>query len=166
MSDKAIIGGVVVLLMVVGGVLFMTSSGENYTTPVLDASAPVAQFAQCLKDSGAIFYGAFWCPHCQAQKKLFAGADDLLPYVECSTPNGQGQLPVCQSKNVQSYPTWDFADGSRLTGELSFAQLSEKSGCPVPGAEGAVPTSSTMPADGENVPEMIVVPEGTGVEAI
>ena len=25
-------------------------------------------FAKCIKDRGAIFYGAFWCPHCQAQK--------------------------------------------------------------------------------------------------
>ncbi len=26
-------------------------------------------FAQYLKDKGAVFYSAFWCPHCQDQKK-------------------------------------------------------------------------------------------------
>ena len=29
------------------------------------------QFALCLGDKGAVFYGAFWCPHCQNQKKMF-----------------------------------------------------------------------------------------------
>jgi hypothetical protein len=24
-------------------------------------------FAKCIKDSGAMFYGAFWCPHCQVR---------------------------------------------------------------------------------------------------
>jgi thiol-disulfide isomerase/thioredoxin len=28
------------------------------------------EFAKCLTDNGAKFYGAFWCPHCQAQKKM------------------------------------------------------------------------------------------------
>ena len=61
-------------------------------------------FAQCLKEKGATFYGAFWCPHCQDQKKLFGTAKRLLPYVECSTPNGNGQLPVCIEK-VMANPT-------------------------------------------------------------
>ena len=25
-------------------------------------------FARCLKEKQAVFYGAFWCPHCQNQK--------------------------------------------------------------------------------------------------
>ena len=48
-------------------------------------------FAQCLKDKGAIFYGAFWCPHCQNQKAMFGKSVQFLPYVECSTPDGNGQ---------------------------------------------------------------------------
>ena len=86
-------------------------------------------FAQCLKDKGATFYGAFWCPHCQAQKALFGRSAKLLPYVECSTPDGQRQLQVCQDKQIQSYPTWEFSDGSRINGEATLAQLAEKTGC-------------------------------------
>ncbi|HLD27237.1 MAG TPA: hypothetical protein VJB39_00105 [Patescibacteria group bacterium] len=87
------------------------------------------QFARCLGENGAIFYGAFWCSHCQAQKAMFGRSDKLLPYVECSTPNGQGQLQICQDKNVESYPTWEFADGSRLTGEIALSKLAEKTAC-------------------------------------
>jgi len=89
-------------------------------------------FATCLKDKGAVFYGAFWCPHCQAQKKLFGSSEKLLSYVECSTADGSGQTPVCIDKGIKSYPTWEFADLSRLTGEIPLAQLAEKTSCELP----------------------------------
>ena len=86
-------------------------------------------FAQCLKDKGAVFYGAFWCPHCQDQKKLFGTAKRLLLYVECSTPDGKNQRPVCAEKKIESYPAWDFADGTRENGLLSLERLAEKTNC-------------------------------------
>lgn len=89
-------------------------------------------FSQCLKDKGAVFYGAFWCPHCQNQKAMFGKSAKLLPYVECSTPDGRGQVPLCQEKEIKGYPTWEFADGSRETGEVSLAKLAEKTGCLLP----------------------------------
>lgn len=131
MSDKSIIGGVVVLLIAVGTVLFVVSggtSGGSSDGPV-DLTSPEAVFAQCLKDSGTTFYGAFWCPHCRSQKEMFGAAQKLLPYIECSTLDGNGQLPVCREKGITGYPTWEFPDGSRLSGEQSFATLAEKSGC-------------------------------------
>ena len=88
-------------------------------------------FAQCLTEKGATFYGAFWCPHCQDQKKLFGKSMQYVNYVECSTPDGKAQLEVCKNEGVRGYPTWIFADGSRLTGSIPFEQLSEKTGCPI-----------------------------------
>lgn len=88
--------------------------------------------AQCLKDKGAVFYGAFWCPHCQEQKKMFGNSAKLLPYVECSTPDGKNQTQICIDKGVQSYPTWEFSDGSKLTGEQQPQILAEKAGCELP----------------------------------
>ena len=41
-------------------------------------------------------------------------------------------FPICQEKNIESYPTWEFNDGSRLDGEISLTQLAEKTGCPLP----------------------------------
>lgn len=90
------------------------------------------EFATCLKDSGAKFYGAFWCPHCQAQKKMFGKSQKKLPYVECSTPDGKGQKPICIDAGIEGYPTWIFADGSQLSGEVELTTLAEKTSCALP----------------------------------
>lgn len=93
-------------------------------------------FAQCIADSGATFYGAFWCPHCQAQKKLFGSSAKLLPYVECSPANGQGQTQICKDKNIEGYPTWELKDGTRLPTEnsagVSLETLAAKTSCVLP----------------------------------
>lgn len=89
-------------------------------------------FASCLKTRGAVFYGAFWCPHCANQKKEFGNAVDLLPYVECSTPDGNTQTQVCIDNGIKGYPTWVFPDGLRLSGEQSLQTLADKSGCALP----------------------------------
>ncbi|MBI4087414.1 MAG: hypothetical protein HY434_01120 [Candidatus Liptonbacteria bacterium] len=89
-------------------------------------------FASCLKDKGVLFYGAFWCPHCQKQKAMFGNAADQLPYIECSTPDGQNQIQECIDKNIRNYPTWAFPGGSRLSGEIPLQTLADKSGCTLP----------------------------------
>ena len=115
----------IIILLAIGGVI-------GFGVYATSRPAPLDGFAQCLKDKGATFYGAFWCPHCQNQKKLFGRSERLLPYVECSTPDGRGQLPRCDDKKVASYPTWDFADGSRETGEIPLKTLAEKTSCALP----------------------------------
>lgn len=89
-------------------------------------------FTQCLKDKGVEFYGAFWCPHCQATKRMFGSSAKLLPYIECSTPDGQDQLQICKDKKIEQYPTWVFPDGKILTGEHTLQELSDASSCPLP----------------------------------
>ena len=111
------------------GVLFLVVAGLGVSIFAKQGSGQLDEFAQCLADKDAVFYGAFWCPHCQAQKRMFGNSAKLLPYIECSTPDGQSQLQACIDKEIQSYPTWEFADGSRLTGEVPLAQLAEKTGC-------------------------------------
>lgn len=127
MSQKNIFLLVIVILILgtIGAVLFQSPSAE--TSP-----GKYDIFAQCLKDKGAIFYGAFWCPHCQAQKKLFGSSVKFLPYVECSTADGSAQTKECTDKKIASYPTWVFADGSRLTGEIPLQTLADKTSCSLP----------------------------------
>ncbi len=91
-------------------------------------SSKMDDFAQCLTDKGAKFYGASWCPHCQNQKKLLEESKNM-PYVECATSDGNGQLQICADKKIEGYPTWIFADGSRQSGEVSLEVLSQKTGC-------------------------------------
>lgn len=114
------------------GVLFLIVAGVGISFFSKPGSNRLDSFAQCLTDKEAIFYGAFWCPHCQAQKRMFGNSVKLLSYVECSTPDGQNQLQICVDKEIKQYPTWEFADGSRLTGEVPLTQLAEKTGCTLP----------------------------------
>ena len=93
------------------------------------ASGQYDDFAKCLTESDVKMYGAFWCSHCQNQKKLFGSSWQYVNYVECSLPGGQGQTEFCSNQGIEGYPTWEFKDGSRLGGEVSFNVLSEKSGC-------------------------------------
>jgi thiol-disulfide isomerase/thioredoxin len=90
---------------------------------------PHDKLATCLKDQGVKFYGAFWCPHCQATKAAFGKSAKLLPYIECSTPDSKGQLQVCTDAKIEGYPTWEFSDGSRLSGEQPLSVLAEKANC-------------------------------------
>lgn len=122
---KGTITILIITLVVIAGLGFLIHK-DNTTPGKLDG------FAQCLKEKGAVFYGAFWCPHCQNQKKMFGRSEKLLPYVECSTPNGQGQLSVCTDKGVKSYPTWIFSDGTSLNGEVELSTLAEKTQCVLP----------------------------------
>jgi len=126
---KSSIAGVVVAIIAIGGIWYAMQSGTPATPGALDS------FAQCLKDKGALFYGAFWCPHCQDQKAMFDSSKSLLPYVECSTADSKGQLPVCAEKNITGYPTWTFADGSRESGVLDLIVLAQKTGCELPKAQ-------------------------------
>jgi hypothetical protein len=71
-------------------------------------------FARILSERGAVFYGTFWCPHCQSQKSAFGSSRKYLPYVECSKPDGQSQTLACSDKKIESYPTWNFAEGIKL----------------------------------------------------
>lgn len=64
--------------------------------------------ANYLTSSGVKFYGAFWCPHCQAEKHDFGKSVEKLPYVECSNPDEQTQTQICIDEKIAGYPTWDF----------------------------------------------------------
>ncbi len=121
--------------MKMGGKVWLVIAAAVFAVAMLGAMYLAAKpsdllpLAQCLKEKGATFYGAFWCPHCQATKRMFGSAAGELPYVECSAPDGKSQLQVCKDKEITNYPTWIFADGSRLTGEQTAAQLAAASGC-------------------------------------
>lgn len=120
-------GKIVLLSIAVAAIIFVGFGMWNRAQP-----GKYDGFAQCLADEGATFYGAFWCPHCQEQKAMFGNSADLLPYQECSTPNGQDQLAVCDEAGVTGYPTWKFANGTTLSGTQTFAALAAQTNCALP----------------------------------
>ncbi len=116
----------VAVVAIVGGMVWYSSKPGVYDT-----------FATCINKSGATFWGAWWCPHCKEQKELFGRSASLLPYHECSTPDGNGQLGDCKAAGIESYPTWDFksltgqATTTRKNGTLSLEELASFTGCPL-----------------------------------
>lgn len=116
---------ILVLVAVIGGMVWLVKTPGK--------PGRLDSFAQCINDSGATYYGAFWCPNCKNQEALFGRSARLLPRIECSTPDGKGQLPVCQEAEIGGYPTWTFTSTStRLTGTQSLEALSIATGCPLP----------------------------------
>ncbi len=89
-------------------------------------------FAQCLSARGAKMYGAFWCPHCADQKEMFGSSFRYAPYIECGIKGSHAAAQVCTDANVKHYPTWVFADGSRVEGAHSLEFLGQETGCPLP----------------------------------
>lgn len=102
------------------------------------ASAPVSaeqQYAQGLARhltaAGVKFYGAYWCPHCSDQKKMFGAAAALLPYIECDARSPVGKPQECAAAQIRAFPTWDI-NGKRYEGVLSLLELAHLTGHPPP----------------------------------
>lgn len=81
-----------------------------------------------LSRRGALFYGAWWCPACTAQKGIFGREGGArLPYVECDRTDDGRQR--CMAARIRAYPTWEL-DGRRLEGVQSVEELKVWSGYP------------------------------------
>lgn len=109
---------IVGILLIIVAVFYFNFSSGKYDL-----------FAKCLTDKRVKFYGAFWCPHCADQKKLFGSSIKYITYIECSTPNGAGQTQICIQENIESYPTWVFPDNTTLVGPQTLEKISSISGC-------------------------------------
>jgi len=88
-------------------------------------------FARCLTQRGVKMYGAWWCPHCQDQKKEFGASFEYAPYVECGIKGDtHGASQVCKDEKIQHYPTWQFPPtGERVERIFTLEELSDRTGC-------------------------------------
>src|SRR3989338_1980598 len=128
MNKQSIIISIIITLALLVGIFFIVRASR--------LPGQYDSLAQCLVDKGITFYGAFWCPHCQSQKALFGKkSEELLPYVECSTPNGGDQTQVCIDAKIEGYPTWEFPDPIIITSETDPIICSPKPGKDGEGAE-------------------------------
>ncbi len=115
-------------LTVLGGLVAVATVGLSFA--VFSATAPASPYqealARHLRDTGARFYGADWCPACREQKALFGNAAGELPYVECD-PGRVGARPdLCAQAGVRVFPTWVIR-GSRHEGVTSPETLARLS---------------------------------------
>jgi uncharacterized membrane protein/glutaredoxin len=82
--------------------------------------------AEHLNSTGAVMYGASWCPHCYQQKQMFGKAvvANRLKYVECAEGGYNAQVEKCKTAGIKSFPTWDIK-GQKYTGVLTMEKLAE-----------------------------------------
>lgn len=105
---------------------------SNISEPVSPEPENYSQtekLAKCLSAKGAKMYGAYWCPHCADQKKMFGSAFQFIKYTECDPKGPNADAQACQTAAIESYPTWMIPDGERLNGTTSLKDLAKWSSC-------------------------------------
>ena len=117
------------ILITVVIVSFVTAWGV-FAPKLEEKARAYHSFAKCISLSGAQLYGINTSQASFRQKKLFGNAGSDLPYIECSINfDFSNQVQACREKQINTYPTWIFADGQRREGVLSKDQLSLITGC-------------------------------------
>ncbi|MBN2121800.1 hypothetical protein JW721_01965 [Candidatus Micrarchaeota archaeon] len=113
------------VLVVLGAFLLAaflySQSGLAHAT--YDGPQASEEFAECITDSGAIFYGAFWCSHCQNQKALFGNSIEKINFIDCGASED-----ACTRAGITAYPTW-IIGGEKYLGTQSLETLAELTGC-------------------------------------
>jgi len=127
-----------------GAALLLVGAMHLHWSGVFDPAAGpekpyLRALAEHLTESGARFYGAYWCPHCQDQKDLFEASAHRLPYVECTPEGRNGPVAAaCALNDIGNYPTWVIGE-RRLTGVLQPETLARLSDFRAEGIEGVRP---------------------------
>ena len=77
-------------------------------------------------------YGAYWCSHCQEQKKMFGSSIEFINYIECASPGNPKEMTAqCKAAGISGYPTWIFPGNVKLSGSQPLDKLSKMSSCPL-----------------------------------
>ena len=101
-----------------------TVAGASTNENVSYSGEYTEKLAKYLTEQGMVFYGAYWCSHCNDQKKLFGEALKYVDYVECD-PEGENANPdECKAQKVEAYPTWVYK-GQKFQGAKSLAELAK-----------------------------------------
>jgi hypothetical protein len=125
-SMKEVRRNVVIVVLIVAAFALTYYLGRRRRSSRLDA------FAQCLASKQAKMYGAYWCPHCGDEERMFGSSFKYVPYVECGVPGSRAETPECKADGIKHYPTWVFASGERHEGTLPLQTLGQMTGCGLP----------------------------------
>ena len=107
--------------------VFSTLGAEGEAAAAPDRVA----FAQALFDSEAILFGAPWSGETTEQAALFADGARYLPLVDVTHPD-RTLNEIGEAYDITEFPTWEFADGTMVTGIQSLEDLSALAGVPIP----------------------------------
>ena len=95
--------------------------------PATESTPQTIKLANQLNKVGAKFFGAYWCPACKEQMKLFGKqAGRKLNYVECGRPDiYPDQVSQCRDAKIESIPTSTRPGKNRLEGVQSINALEQ-----------------------------------------
>jgi len=125
------------ILVVTGGLIFFSSKGKQANSNGSQSSGNVAgantteenkdpayleKLARFMSGKGMVMYGAYWCPHCQDEKKAFGDAFKYVDYVECDPQGPNANPDECTAKGIDGYPTWIY-QGQKFSGFKSLSEL-------------------------------------------
>ena len=116
---KKIIIYSIILLVVASLIYFPISSSKK--------PGKYDDFAKCLTEKGANFYGSLQCPACAKQKDLFGKSVKYVNYIECGPLSGP-QNQICKDADVRVYPTWTLGNET-LEGVISLEELAQWTSC-------------------------------------
>ncbi len=117
----------ILAIIVIAVFLIIRSTGDGTPPP-----GKYDTLAKCITESGAKMYGAYWCPHCLSQKKLFGTSFQYINYIECDPRGNNANPDACEAAGVTGYPTWTFTDGERRSGEIPLRTLAQLTSCEMP----------------------------------
>ncbi len=129
-----------IILLLILGIMLGGCTSSKYNKEIID------NLANCLVEKNAKEYGAFWCPNCAKQEKMFGSSFKIIKegsYIECdprcsvsdikdlplACRGVLGETDLCLQKNVEKYPTWEFSSGKVLIGVQEFSVLAREAGC-------------------------------------
>ena len=125
-SRKPLFFGFFILILILITVIYAANRGA--TNP-----GEYDAFAQCIVDSGAKMYSAWWCGHCQEQKKDFGNSFKIIEanggHVECSPGGSKVISDFCKSQGVTGTPSWILKNGTLLRGRQNLFVLAQKTRC-------------------------------------
>lgn len=124
-NDKTIYYIAGILVVIIGAIVFAVARPTGQTTTSGQGGGAFDEFAECLTDNGAIFYGTEWCGFCQQQKAMFGDSMDYVNFIDCDENRN-----TCMSEGIRGYPTWKI-DGQLYSGVQQMSRLSELTGCDV-----------------------------------
>jgi thiol-disulfide isomerase/thioredoxin len=95
--------------------------------PALTTTSGAAEIAlaEHLKKTGAVMYGAFWCPHCYTQRQTFGTvAWSKVNYVECAKDGEGANVDACNKAGIKLFPTWKI-NGKSYEGTMSLFKIAK-----------------------------------------
>ena len=110
----------IILISIISIVAVLVIAGIGVGFVNANKPGPADDFAKCLRDKGAIMYGASFCQYSHVQKGMFGNSFKYVDYRDFS-----------KDSNVKITPTW-LINGAYYQNVQTFDRLSALTGCSLP----------------------------------